>query len=147
MGQQYNKLDNLQAAFCAHTMFKQCVTITSCEHHPAIQMVAEVTDELKVAPTTFLEVHYIFNGEDRVAHFFNETNVVLVFHVSYYEFDEDDGSEYDIDHIVLFRIDDFFRMAQDVINEYEYTLSKDPSITHGIELIDEFAAGDTPTAT
>lgn len=146
MGQQYNKLDNLRAAFCAHTMFKQCVTITSCEHHPAIQMVAEVTDELKAEPTTFLEVHYIFNGEDRVAHFFNETNVVLVFHVSYYEFDEEDGSDFDIEYITLFGTDSFFQMVQDVINEHVYTVINDPAITHGMELIDEFAAGDTPTA-
>lgn len=150
MGKQYNKLSNLTAALSAHSIMQSIVHTHSCEHHIAIQLLAENVEDFEAKPTSFLEVHYIFNGLDRVAHFFEETDIVMVFHVDDYWFHEhDDGNEesvYEIEGLRLFKTARFFQMLQSTLNEYDYAVMRDPSFTHGRELLNEFAAGDTPTA-
>jgi len=146
MGKQYNKLSNIEAALSSHSIVQRTVTVDSCEHHPAIMLLADNIENFNAEPTIFLEVHYIHNGSDRVAHFFSETDYVLVFHVDDYWFDEEDGSDYELELVRLYETARFFQMLQSILNEYEYAVMRDPSFTHGRELLNEFAAGDTPTA-
>lgn len=150
MPEQYNKLKTISSALPGHSAMRQVTTIESCEHHDAILALSTIDPDFTADPTTFIEAYFILNGEERLAHFFTESDLVMVFHISDFFYDEDTGSDYEFHNLLIYKTADFFKMLNQIQNEYDFVTvpEGDEAIffERSREVLKELANGSAPVS-